>query len=69
MYTLLLWLCVAIVAAVFGVMIYSIATFPAAAGSAGRATFRRRAAVEILWAVIPIVIILATAAPAVKALW
>jgi cytochrome c oxidase subunit II len=68
MYTLILWLCATTAVVVFGVMIYSIATFPASAGSAP-ATFRHRTLVEILWAVIPIVIILAMAAPAVKTLW
>lgn len=68
MYALILWLCAAISTAVFGVMLYSIATFRATAG-ATPATFRRRTLVEILWAAIPIIIILATAAPAIKTLW
>lgn len=64
----ILWACVAISAVVFGVMIYSIAIFPAAHADPAKATatFRHSTLVEILWAIVPIVILVGMAAPAVK---
>lgn len=66
----ILWVCVAITAVVFGVMLYSIATFPQAntpeVRGAGPAMFRRSTLVEILWAIVPIMILFGMAAPAVK---
>lgn len=64
----ILWACVAITAVVFGVMIYSIATFPKAHANPTRAaaTFRHSALVEVLWAIVPIVILVGMATPAVK---
>lgn len=60
--------CIAISVAVFGVMIYSIATFPKAHSNLTRAaaTFRHSAIVEVLWAIVPIVILIGMATPAVK---
>lgn len=66
-----LWLCAAIAAAVFAVMLHSIATFPGPGRAAGGSARRRRAlavAAEIAWATIPIAIMAATAVPAVHAL-
>lgn len=65
----ILWACVAISAVVFGVMIYSIATFPKTHANLTKAaaTFRHSTLVEILWAIVPIVILVGMAAPAVKA--
>jgi cytochrome c oxidase subunit 2 len=64
----ILWACIAITAAVFGVMIYSIATFPKAQVSPAKtaATFRHSTLVEILWAIVPILILVGMATPAVK---
>ena len=56
----ILWICAFVAAAVFAVMIHSIATFRRASGpSAWR---------EILWAIVPIFIMVTTALPAVKML-
>ena len=58
--TPVLWLCGFVAAAVFAVMIHSIATFRRASGpSAWR---------EILWAIVPIFIMVSTALPAVRML-
>ena len=55
-----LWFCGFVAAAVFAVMIHSIATFRRGSGpSAWR---------EILWAIVPIFIMVSTALPAVKML-
>ena len=53
------WLCAAIGVAVFAAMIVSIVTFRRPASVAGTAT-------ELLWALIPIAIVLATAIPAMR---
>ena len=60
--TSVLWICAFVVAAVFAVMIHSIATFRRAAGS------RPSSLAEILWAIVPIFIMVSTALPAVRML-
>ncbi|HJY42566.1 MAG TPA: hypothetical protein VJ303_15045 [Steroidobacteraceae bacterium] len=56
----ILWICGFVAAAVFAVMIHSIATFRRTSGpSAWR---------EILWAIVPIFIMVSTALPAVRML-
>ena len=60
--TPVLWICAFVVAGVFAVMIHSIATFRRAAGA------RPSAVAEILWAIVPIFIIVSTALPAVRML-
>ena len=59
--TPVLWICAFVVAAVFAVMIHSIATFRRASGS-------RNAVAEIFWAIVPIFIMVTSALPAVKML-
>ena len=58
----LLWVCAFVVAAVFAIMIHSIATFRRVAGA------QPSALAEILWAIVPIVIMVSTALPAVRML-
>lgn len=53
-----LWMCAMLAVVVFGVMLHSIATFR---GDAAR--LRRNAAAEIAWALVPILIVIAAAAP------
>ena len=57
------WTCVAISTAVFGVMIYSILTFRR---SGERAAVARHTVAEVLWATIPILILVLAAAPAIR---
>ena len=58
--TAILWICGLVTVAVFAVMIHSIATFRRGSGpSAWR---------EILWAIVPIFIMVSTALPAVRML-
>ncbi|HEY6644416.1 cytochrome c oxidase subunit II transmembrane domain-containing protein [Povalibacter sp.] len=60
-----LWGCILVMAGVFALMIHSIATFRrAAAGN----PHPRNATAEVLWALVPIIIVIATAAPAVHSL-
>ncbi|MBB6093095.1 heme/copper-type cytochrome/quinol oxidase subunit 2 [Povalibacter uvarum] len=60
-----LWVCVLVTAAVFARMIHSIATFRRAAAEAERP---RNATAEVFWALVPIIIVVAMAAPAVTSL-
>ena len=67
MYITVLWICVGLAAAVFAVMLYSIAAFRQPPGP-HLAPYRHSKLVEVLWAIVPIVILVGMAAPAVKAL-
>ncbi len=67
LHMLILWICVAIAAAVFGVMIYSIATFRKSKGAVP-ATFEHNTKAEIIWTVIPVIILVAMAVPAARTL-
>jgi heme/copper-type cytochrome/quinol oxidase subunit 2 len=55
-----LWICALVVAGVFAVMIHSIATF--------RSPTARLPLAEVFWAIVPIVIMVSTALPAVRML-
>jgi heme/copper-type cytochrome/quinol oxidase subunit 2 len=59
------WLCAAIAVAVFAAMIASIITFHRALGDSPPTSVSSKAT-EILWALIPIAIVLATATPALR---
>jgi cytochrome c oxidase subunit 2 len=67
LHMLILWICVAIAVAVFGVMIYSIATFRKSKGAVP-ATFDHNTKAEIIWTVIPVLILVGMAIPAAKTL-
>jgi cytochrome c oxidase subunit 2 len=67
MHTTILWICAALAAVIFAVMLYSVATFRSTPG-AGTAAYRHSTIVEVLWALIPIVILVSAAAPAVSGL-
>jgi len=67
LHMLILWVCVAIAVAVFGVMIYSIATFRKSKGAVP-ATFDHSTTAEIVWTVIPVIILVAMAVPAARTL-
>src|SRR5512139_4222586 len=67
LHMLILWICVAIAVAVFAVMIYSIATFRKSKGAVP-ATFDHNTKAEVIWTVIPVVILVAMAVPAAKTL-
>jgi cytochrome c oxidase subunit 2 len=67
LHMLILWICVAIAVAVFGVMIYSIATFRKSKGAVP-ATFDHSTKAEIIWTVIPVLILVGMAIPAARTL-
>ena len=56
-----LWICACVAAAVFAVMIHSIATFR-------RSAAERGALAEIIWAIVQIFIMVSTALPALRML-
>ncbi|MBS0288841.1 MAG: cytochrome c oxidase subunit II [Proteobacteria bacterium] len=63
----ILWICVAIGILVYGVMIYAIIRHRKAAGHQA-ATFHESTTVEIIWTIIPFIILIAMAVPATKTL-
>ena len=65
MYAAALWTCAAFSVVIFGVLLYSVATFRKTSGPSA-AAYRHSTAVEVLWALIPIVILVSAAAPAVR---
>lgn len=67
LHMLIFWICVAIGVVVFGAMIYSI-IYHRASNHPTPATFSHSTTAEIVWTVIPIVILVAMAFPAAKSL-
>ncbi len=67
LHMLIFWVCVVIAAAVFGAMIYSIVKFRRSQGAVA-ASFDHSTRAEIVWTVIPIVILVAMAIPAAATL-
>ncbi len=62
------WICTAIAAVVFGVMIYSIVTFRKSKGAVADQTLLHSTKVEVIWTVIPVAILIFIAIPAAKTL-
>ena len=66
LHTTLLWVCVAIFVVVFGVMFYAMFKHRKAAGHKA-ANFHENVTVEIVWTIVPFLILMAMAWPATKA--
>ena len=62
------WVCVAIAVAVFGVMVYSIVSFRKSKGAVADQTMLHSTKVEIIWTVIPVLILIGLAVPSAKTL-
>jgi cytochrome c oxidase subunit 2 len=60
------WVCVAIAVVVFGVMIYALVKFRHSQGAVADTTLVHSTKVEIIWTIIPVVILVAMAIPAAK---
>ena len=58
------WICVVIAVAVFGVMIYSLVKFRKSRGAVPDTTMLHSTKVEIIWTIIPVLILVAMAIPA-----
>lgn len=67
MQTLILLICASITLGVFVVMIYSVATFRIERSSR-TLSFRHHTVIEIVWTLIPIVILISAALPAMRML-
>lgn len=67
LHMLALWVCVAIGAIVFGVMIYSMIFHRQSKGHTA-ATFHESTKAEIVWTILPVIILIVLAVPAAKAL-
>jgi len=59
--TTILWLCATGAIVIFGVMLHSVATF-----RSSPTQLRRHAMAEVAWALIPILIVIAAAVPALR---
>ena len=60
------WICVGIAVVVFGVMIYALLKFRHSKGAVPDTTLLHSTAVEVIWTVIPVVILVVMAIPAAK---
>jgi cytochrome c oxidase subunit 2 len=60
------WVCVAIAVVVFGVMIYALLKFRQSKGAVADTTLVHSTKVEIIWTIIPVLILVAMAVPAAK---
>ena len=62
------WICVAIGVVVFGVMIWSLVRFRKSKGAVPDTTMVHNTKVEVVWTVIPVIILIAMAVPAARTL-
>ena len=65
LHMLMFWICVVIFVAVFGVMFYSVFAHRKSKGAVA-ATFHESTTVEILWTIVPVLILIGMAWPATK---
>lgn len=68
LHMLIFWVCVAIGAVVFGVMIWSLVAFRKSKGAVADTTMVHSTKVEIVWTAVPVAILIAMAVPAAKTL-
>jgi cytochrome c oxidase subunit 2 len=68
LHMLIFWVCVIIGVVVFGVMIYSLLKFRKSQGAVADTTMVHNTKVEVVWTVIPVVILVAMAVPAANTL-
>ncbi len=66
LHMLVFWICVAIAVVVFGAMIYSIVRFRHAQGAVPDTSMIHSTKVEVIWTVIPVVILVVMAVPAAE---
>jgi cytochrome c oxidase subunit 2 len=68
LHMLILWICVAIGAVVFGAMIYSLVKYRKSRGAVADTSILHSDKVEFVWTIIPVVILVAMAVPAARTL-
>jgi cytochrome c oxidase subunit II len=60
----LMWVCAAVAVAIFGAILHSVATFRSDAERTG--PYKRRTLIEVVWALVPILIVIAAAVPSFR---
>jgi cytochrome c oxidase subunit 2 len=60
----LMWACAAVAIAIFGAILHSVATF--GSGSERTGNYKRRTLIEVVWALVPILIVIAAAVPSFR---
>jgi cytochrome c oxidase subunit 2 len=68
LHMLIFWVCVAIAVLVFGFMIYSLIAYRKSKGAVADTTLVHNTKVEVVWTVVPVVILIAMAVPAARTL-
>jgi cytochrome c oxidase subunit II len=68
LHMLVFWICVAIGVVVFGAMVWSIVTYRKSKGAVADVTLVHNTKVEIVWTIVPVIILVAMAVPAAKTL-
>lgn len=68
LHMLIFWVCVAIAVAVFGFMIWSLIKFRKSKGAVADTTLVHNTKVEVVWTVVPVLILVAMAVPAARTL-
>jgi cytochrome c oxidase subunit 2 len=68
LHMLVFWICVAIGVVVFGVMIWSMLTYRKSKGAVADVTLVHNTKVEVVWTIIPVIILVVMAVPAARTL-
>jgi cytochrome c oxidase subunit II len=68
LHMLIFWVCVVIGVVVFGVMIWSIITYRKSQGAVADVTLVHNTRVEVMWTIVPVIILIAMAVPAARTL-
>jgi cytochrome c oxidase subunit 2 len=68
LHMLMFWWCVGIAIVVFGVMIYSLVQFRKSAGAVADTQLTHSTRVEVIWTVVPVLILISMAVPAARTL-
>src|SRR5580658_8905637 len=68
LHMLMFWWCVWIALFVFGFMIYSMVRFRKSAGAVADTTFTHSTRVEVIWTIVPVLILISMAVPAARVL-
>jgi cytochrome c oxidase subunit 2 len=68
LHMLMFWWCVGIAIAVFGFMIYSMVHFRKSAGAVADVHFTHSTRIEVIWTIVPVLILISMAVPAARVL-
>src|ERR1700733_3648415 len=68
LHMLMFWWCVGIAIAVFGFMIFSMVRFRKSAGAVADQNFLHSTKIEVMWTIVPVLILISMAVPAARVL-